>query len=93
VELPCARRANSSIGGCVYNFVLEHSHVLLVNGMECATWGHGMSGPVIGHDFWGSAAAIERCLSALPGWNRGLVHVSGVVRNSQGLVVSMRGAN
>jgi hypothetical protein len=38
-ELPAGRAtAAAVIDSCVYNFVLEHSHVLLVDGVECATW-------------------------------------------------------
>lgn len=38
VELPTAGRAAAGLNSYVYNFVLERSHVLLVDGVECVTW-------------------------------------------------------
>jgi len=58
--------------GFVYNFVLSRSHVLLVNGIECATWGHGIRGQVIEHYFYGSKAVV-RFLMQQPGWGQGSV--------------------
>ena len=29
--------------GFVYNFVLDKSHIPLVDGIECCTWGHGLT--------------------------------------------------
>ena len=34
----CSFKPN--ISGVVYCFVLETTHVALVNGVECVTWGH-----------------------------------------------------
>jgi len=33
--------------GYVYNFVLDSDHILLVNGIECITWAHGLTDPVV----------------------------------------------
>eukprot|EP00488_Nonionellina_sp_1-RS-2012_P000857 TRINITY_DN1377_c0_g1_i1.p1 TRINITY_DN1377_c0_g1~~TRINITY_DN1377_c0_g1_i1.p1 ORF type:complete len:266 (+),score=90.61 TRINITY_DN1377_c0_g1_i1:114-911(+) len=35
--------------GCdtVFTFVLDESHVMIVNGMECVTWGHGMNDGIV----------------------------------------------
>ena len=56
----------------VYNLVLEHDHVPLVNGVGCVSLGHGLTGPVVGHAYYGSAAVL-RDLSEQPGWRQGNV--------------------
>lgn len=61
---------------CVYNFVLDHCHRLLVDGIECVTWGHGITGDVVGHPYFGSSRII-RDLARLPNWKQGLVSVDG----------------
>jgi len=87
-----ARDAHGAVadGGAavVYNFVLDSCHVLVVNGIGCATWGHGLRGEVIGHDFFGMERVLW-ALAALPGWERGLVDVSGAVRDGRGQVVGL----
>eukprot|EP00929_Paragymnodinium_shiwhaense_P109168 TRINITY_DN75519_c0_g1_i1.p1 TRINITY_DN75519_c0_g1~~TRINITY_DN75519_c0_g1_i1.p1 ORF type:complete len:1140 (-),score=192.16 TRINITY_DN75519_c0_g1_i1:483-3902(-) len=57
----------------VYNLVLESGkHTVVVDGIACATWGHGLTGPVIEHDFFGNHYVLD-ALSALPGWHSGFV--------------------
>ena len=58
-----------------YNFVLENGHTMKVNGIDCATLGHGFKGKVIEHDYLGTEA-IVRDLSKLEGWTRGNVSLS-----------------
>merc|ERR1719240_2538543 len=65
---------------CVYNFVLDHCHTLLVDGIECVTWGHGITGDVVGHPYFGSSRII-RDLARMPGWKQGLVCVDGFLRD------------
>jgi len=77
-------------GGCVYNMVLDRCHVLCVNGIECATWGHGLQGEVVSHPFFGTERIVE-ALSHLPGWESGHVWVEGSWRNEQGDVVGLQG--
>eukprot|EP01084_Bolivina_argentea_P033459 61881_1 len=47
--------------GCenVYTFVLDGTHVLMVNGMECVTWGHGMKEAIVNDPFYGTEKVIE----------------------------------
>eukprot|EP01083_Nonionella_stella_P179815 639413_1 len=47
--------------GCdtVITFVLDTSHVLIVNGMECITWGHGMKEEVVHDPFYGTEKVTE----------------------------------
>lgn len=57
----------------VYSFVLDSSHVLFINGMQCVTLGHGVvSDAVASHPYFGSAQVIKD-LSRMWGWSRGLV--------------------
>jgi len=71
----------------VYNLVLEgegkgegegeggQTRVLLVNGLECATWGHGLKGdPVVEHEYFGSER-ILRDLEAMDGYAEGRVYL------------------
>eukprot|EP00746_Dinoflagellata_sp_MGD_P138916 gnl/MRDRNA2_/MRDRNA2_72470_c0_seq1.p1 gnl/MRDRNA2_/MRDRNA2_72470_c0~~gnl/MRDRNA2_/MRDRNA2_72470_c0_seq1.p1 ORF type:complete len:1023 (-),score=174.32 gnl/MRDRNA2_/MRDRNA2_72470_c0_seq1:198-3188(-) len=75
--------------GCVYNFVLDHCHTLLVDGIECVTWGHGISGDVVGHPYFGSSRIISD-LARLPGWEQGLLSVDGFFRDGMAQVTGLR---
>ena len=51
----------------VYNLVLERCHVPLVNGVGCASLGHGIvDDPVARHAYWGGTACSKRCPGAQP---------------------------
>jgi hypothetical protein len=73
--------------GCapVYNFVLDSEHLLLVDGVECVTFGHGLMEEGVAHPFYGSHRVIQ-ALQSLPGWQSGLVCVAHCLRNNQGKV-------
>jgi hypothetical protein len=79
--------------GFVVNFVLrgddgrthDHGHVLLIDGVECAAWGHGLKGKVIGDTFWGSGEVVG-AVEAISG-NAGHVDLRGCVRDENGAVV------
>ena len=77
--------------GTVYNFVLDCEHVLLVNGVECVTLGHGLAEPAVAHSYWGTEAVL-RDLEGLPGWADGRVRVPGFARDGSGRVVGLAGA-
>jgi hypothetical protein len=49
--------ANSS--GELYCFVLDPPLSALVNGIECATWGHGLRDKVVRHDYYGTKEVID----------------------------------
>merc|ERR1712094_144126 len=53
--------------GCVYNLVLEGNRVLLVNGIECVTFGHGITEGVAAHSYYVTQRVVED-LASLPGW-------------------------
>jgi len=56
----------------VFNLVLDHTHVILVNNTPAVTLGHGLEGPVVGHTYWGTRRVIDD-LQTLPGWEQGRV--------------------
>ena len=49
----------------IYNFVLDRSHILLVNGYECITLGHDLKDEFIQHPFYGTER-ITNSLLTLP---------------------------
>ena len=56
----------------VYNFILEHSHVLFVNGMQCVTFGHEIKEAY--HEFYGPKEVLS-AIASLPGYKDGMVNV------------------
>jgi len=59
----------------VYNFVLNKDHVMIINGYECCTLGHGFrDNSVIQHDYYGTGAVIED-LQKSSTWNDGYVDI------------------
>jgi len=62
--------------GWVYNLVLDKCHILIVDGVQCVTFGHGIRGPVVEHAYWGTDMVLKD-LAAQPGWDEGFVMVSG----------------
>ena len=49
----------------IYNFVLDRSHILLVNGYECITLGHDLKDEFVQHPFYGTDR-VTNSLMALP---------------------------
>eukprot|EP00622_Pseudochattonella_farcimen_P004947 FR740468.1.p1 GENE.FR740468.1~~FR740468.1.p1 ORF type:complete len:153 (+),score=14.16 FR740468.1:56-460(+) len=57
--------------GAVFSFVLENrGSQVLINGDECITLGHSLTGPVAGHPYFGSDA-VRKDLETCKGWARG----------------------
>ncbi len=72
----------------VYNVVLDSS-ALVVDSVPCAALGHGLTGPVIAHDFFGTDAVVK-ALTKLPGYQQGRVSVAGFCRDAEiGRVVGL----
>jgi hypothetical protein len=63
----------------VYSFVLEDTHIALVNGYECVTWGHAFKGDKVKHAYYGSQKVIND-LMMFEGWNNGKVTIEENVR-------------
>ena len=55
----------------VYNMILDKGHIINVDGVLSVTLGHGFTGPVIEHAFFGNKAAVLRDISAQPGFAEG----------------------
>lgn len=67
--------------GFVYNFVLDQNHVALVDGVECATWGHGFQDATVAHPFFGTSSIVKE-LQSSAGWQKGYVTVDGFFHDS-----------
>jgi len=59
----------------VYSFLLESEHVMIINNIPCVTLGHGFSGPVVEHSYFGTQKVVED-LKKLVGWENGHVTLS-----------------
>jgi hypothetical protein len=59
---PCERVRQHT----VYNIVLNSKHIISVDDIESPTLGHGLTGPVIEHDFFGNYSVIMRTLMKHP---------------------------
>jgi hypothetical protein len=59
----------------VYNFVLDSVHLITVNNIVACTFGHNISGPVIGHKFYGTDAVVND-LKKMNGWNNGYINIT-----------------
>lgn len=58
----------------VYNFVLSNGHSVEINGIVCATLGHGFKGGNVEHPYFGSKIVVED-LEKLKGFQDGFVSV------------------
>ena len=56
----------------VYNLVLTDEHVVRIGGVSCVTLAHGLTGPVVGHPFYGTDKVLE-ALAEHPGWASGRI--------------------
>ncbi|KAL2911096.1 hypothetical protein HK105_203770 [Polyrhizophydium stewartii] len=74
----------------VFNFVLDHTHTMVIGGRECVTLGHGRTdNAVVAHDYFGTRRVVDD-LAGMRGWARGLVVVGGTMRDpSTGLVCGL----
>merc|ERR1711988_1504777 len=78
----------SNPAGVVFNFVLDRSHILLVNEVQCVTWGHGIKAPTVEHAYYGTSAVVAD-LQAMPGWSEGFVKVHGCFKDGDDQVVGL----
>jgi len=91
-----ATRVETGAKACVYNLVLDNNHVLLVNGVECITWGHTFTGDSpVAHPYYGSTQVI-RDLEALQksflgSMDDGVISVQGSLKDAAGNVVKLLG--
>jgi Mg-chelatase subunit ChlD len=88
---PCeVEGAETVAGSCdaVYNFVLDSRHEVTVGGRNLVTLGHGLTGPVVAHPYFGTREVIED-LEMSSGFSKGLVRLVGTVRGADGLVCGL----
>ena len=83
--------------GKVYNLVLGTGHVILVDGVEAVTLGHGFTddGGIVSHPYFGTEAVLKD-LQAAPGWQQGWVDLGAVearIDDSTGLVSGFTAAS
>ena len=67
--------------GFVYNLVLDSNHILVVDGVECITWGHDYQEDVVRHAYYGSQAIIND-LKNTAGWSRGRINIIACKKDS-----------
>lgn len=71
---------------CVYSFILESEHDVVINGVPCVTLAHNIKGffpplirlSVVGdireHPYWGTNKVLDS-IRGLPGWNAGYIEL------------------
>eukprot|EP01126_Amoeba_proteus_P065678 TRINITY_DN9384_c0_g1_i5.p1 TRINITY_DN9384_c0_g1~~TRINITY_DN9384_c0_g1_i5.p1 ORF type:complete len:150 (-),score=39.52 TRINITY_DN9384_c0_g1_i5:106-555(-) len=72
-------RVTKCTNGHVYNFVLDGGRSLLVNGVECLTFGHGVTKEKAWDEFYATERVLD-VLSNLKGFSEGLVSVKGSLK-------------
>jgi hypothetical protein len=88
---PCEVEGSETVAGscdAVYNFVLDRTHEVTVGGRNLVTLGHGLTGPVVAHPYFGTREVIED-LEMSSGWEKGLVRLVGALRGADGLVCGL----
>ena len=81
----------------VYNLLLKDGRYAVMEGWDCVTLAHGLTGDVVGHSYYGSQAVVHD-LMKMDGWSNGFVvlHPDSVVTGrdpSTGRVISLVTAN
>jgi hypothetical protein len=71
----------------LYNLVLDSGHIINIGGIMACTLAHGLTGPIIGHPFFGTDLVLE-CLKKCPGWAFGLPKYDNLqVRRENGVIM------
>ena len=71
----------------MYSFILENRKSLIIDGFVFATYGHGLEGEVISHDYFGTEAIIND-LHKKPTYDEGYVILTkDQFRKENGVVV------
>lgn len=66
------RVTGQAVTDTVYNFVLNQGHTMEINGITCATFGHGLKGDNIEHAYFGTQLVTED-LKRDQGWQKGQI--------------------
>jgi len=62
----------------IYNIVLDHHHIISVNGIDCITLGHGYKEGVLYHPYFGTDRIINE-LKNMIGWDEGLICIENCI--------------
>jgi len=78
----------------VYDFVLDHGHIMIINGIECVTLGHNINdNEIIKHPYFGTNAVIND-LQKITGYKSGYISVNPtdliMKRDNTGIVCGMK---
>jgi len=52
----------------MYDFILDNGHVMIINGVECISLGHGFKGKIVEHEYFGTEKVIND-LKKIKGWD------------------------
>ena len=80
------RAVRSTADRSVYNMVVAGEPVLMVDGYPCVTLGHGLSGEVVGHPFYGTQRVVEM-LQESTGWQKGYIHIHKAIKNNNHQII------
>ena len=72
----------------IYSVLTSGPPSIKVSGYTCATLGHNLTGPVIGHPFFGTNK-VRTSLQELIGWSQGYVVITDVLRDENGLITGL----
>jgi len=77
-SFPCSLAATRAVDcHAVFNLMLSGTHAsMVIEGVECVTLGHGLTGKVVGHAYFGDRQSVIADLEKMPGWTRGVVDLS-----------------
>jgi len=86
-QMPCKMEIAQTVEldqpAYIYNFVLDSCHILLVNGYEFVTLGHGLKDELLQHPYYGTDK-VTRDLLSLPGAKLGYRTAPGVDKGGSG---------
>jgi len=67
----------------VYNFILESGRVLLVNDVQCVTFGHGIDTDSVVWDPFYATSRVLDVVAGLRGFDEGFVSVKGSLKRQE----------
>jgi len=73
----------------IYNYILDNSHIVIVNNILCVTLGHGLSdNEVVKHEYYGTEKVINDLIK-MKGFDKGIIifDTNCIIRNYKGKVL------
>jgi Mg-chelatase subunit ChlD len=79
-QFPISLEKSSTIScDFVYNLVVDEQHVVIINGINCVTLGHGYNhNEIIYHPYFGTNLVIDD-LKEMRGWKEGLIRIDNIL--------------